>query len=147
MESLLGEVLECKVSSSISKEFSKDKMLQSDLESCWQSKQGRPQSVTLELTEPRLVEQLHLQFQGGFAAKEIQVHLQREIEEKQKLQHVDTLYPEDNNEMQKFELSQADAFASKRLKLIFPDSTDLFGRVIIYRIDIIGTKSVSNNVK
>mmetsp|Transcript_52394 Transcript_52394/g.162629 ORF Transcript_52394/g.162629 Transcript_52394/m.162629 type:complete len:145 (-) Transcript_52394:666-1100(-) len=141
MASLLGEILSCKVSSSISKEYGKDNMLHPDLESCWQSKQGKPQSVTLELSGPKRVEQLHLQFQGGFVAKEIQLLLQSESTEKQSFQHVQTFYPEDSNELQKFELNAGEAFVSRRLKLLFPDSTDLFGRIIIYRIDILGSEA------
>ena len=48
-------------------------------------------------------------------------------------------YPEEKNTPQNFPFpSGAASGAYKRLKIIFGDSSDFFGRIIIYDLDVIG---------
>jgi len=54
-----------------SKEFSPKNMLSLDLpDACWNSDQGLPQSVTLDLGRPCRVTEMRISFQGGFVGQE-----------------------------------------------------------------------------
>lgn len=48
-------------------------------------------------------------------------------------------YPEDNNSLQTFPVPAAEV---DRLKVTFEDTTDFFGRVVIYHLRVLGEKKV-----
>jgi len=75
-----------------------------------------------------------IQFQGGFAAKEIQL---RRVPEAKSADAggVETFYPEDSNGTQTFILANGPVLTDN-LKFMFPESTDMFGRIIVYQLDI-----------
>lgn len=81
-------------------------------------------------------EAVHLQFQGGFSARSVDV--QFVADDGTELGRT-ILYPVDSNALQTLPLA-ATPVACNAMKLTFRDLSDLFGRVIIYNLDIIGAK-------
>jgi hypothetical protein len=49
-----------------------------------------------------------------------------------------TFYPEDTNSLQQFHVPEH-KHRAKSMRLMFGSSTDLYGRVIIYRLDLLGS--------
>ena len=52
------------------KQFGKKFMFDGNRETCWNSDQGSPQSVLVELPFPAIINCVEITFQGGFAARE-----------------------------------------------------------------------------
>jgi hypothetical protein len=50
--------------------------------------------------------------------------------------NIDTFYPEDINPTQTFNFEPT--VPLKRVKIIFEESTDFYGRITVYKLDIIG---------
>jgi hypothetical protein len=114
-----------------SKSSNKLKMIDSLEDSCWTSSPGMKHSILLELLEesPLNLSGISLCFQGGFSAREMELHL-----DDVKIQ---TFFPLDNNENQIFNLTNPLVVYSKIL-LLFPNgSTDTFGRITIYKLELL----------
>lgn len=79
-------------------------------------------------------EAVHLQFQGGFSAKSVEIVFINDADHAS-----DVIHPHDNNSLQKFAVKGTECTS---VKLIFKDLSDFFGRVIIYDLDIIGSSKV-----
>lgn len=109
------------------KQFGKHYMLDEQEDTCWNSDQGSPQWIYLKFPKPLVVREIRLQFQGGFVGKECYI----EIEEEKY-----PFYPEDNNAFQIFKFNQNNL--TDTLKIIFNSSTDFFGRITVYKLDVIG---------
>ena len=150
------------VSSSAGRQYGKDKMFDGCPDTCWHSKDGRPQSITLEFDRGRAVEALRIQFQGGFAATQCQVLTRDGADEAgagtqpgeggshgdcdgtggagrpgdSKLKVAMTVYPQNNNEVQEFALPPGTR--ANVLKLECVDSADMFGRIVVYLFDVLG---------
>ena len=76
-----------------------------------------------------------MQFQGGFSCRVCTISLLNE----ENTEIVSTnCYPEDVNSMQSFnlEFSVTSDIKFKCLKLQFKDTTDFFGRITIYSLDV-----------
>ncbi|XP_016340674.1 nuclear receptor 2C2-associated protein-like isoform X2 [Sinocyclocheilus anshuiensis] len=110
-------------------------MFDSNEETCWNSDQGESQWVVLEFPQPVKVSELRLQFQGGFSGKSCKLQGSAKEED---LKHIVDFYPEDNNCLQSFPIQ--DAPLVQRLKIVFENSADFFGRIIVYTLDILGEK-------
>ncbi|KAJ1821563.1 Nuclear receptor 2C2-associated protein [Coemansia sp. RSA 2599] len=82
---------------------------------------------------------IHIQFQGGFAGKDTRlVDMARGIE-------VCPLHPEDNNQVQVFDIPESKRDVERtRLKIQFVSSTDFYGRIVIYALDFIGHVAASS---
>jgi len=139
MESLIDEEVKTKVSSTLndSREYSKQNMFNDDKDTCWQSDSGTPQWILMQFGSHVILKELFVVFQGGFCAKEIQITALSP--EWQGYQSIATFYPNDSSEMQKFLLP--DTSPLSRIKITFPQSTDLYGRIIIYQLDLKGLKN------
>ncbi|XP_054756688.2 nuclear receptor 2C2-associated protein-like [Lytechinus pictus] len=118
------------------KQFGKKFLFDNNEETCWNSDQGTPQWVSLELHAPHQCTELHLQFQGGFASKTCTVEGSLPGEQLKKLMDI---YPQDDNTLQIFKFPAGCSASS--LKIIFAESTDFFGRITLYKLDILGTPS------
>jgi len=121
----------CRVSSTLNrdtKQFGKKYLFDGRNETCWNSDQGSPQWVSLEFDQPVAVSALALQFQGGFVGKECEV----EVEGNTK---VLDFYPEDTNKMQTFYLAEK-LNSLKKIRIVFNSSTDFYGRITLYRLDL-----------
>ncbi|KAG0260046.1 Nuclear receptor 2C2-associated protein, partial [Linnemannia exigua] len=76
-----------------------------------------------------------LMFQGGFVGKTCQVLAWIDSNE-----FVDMMrfYPEDINPLQTFPVAEAEKQITSRVKIVFESSTDFFGRITVYKLDILG---------
>ncbi|XP_042335980.1 nuclear receptor 2C2-associated protein [Sceloporus undulatus] len=135
MASLISSETVSRVSSVLNREvkqFGKKFMFDGNEETCWNSDQGAVQWLTLGFPQTVRVSQILIQFQGGFASRKCTVQGFRKEEE---LPEVAEFYPEDTNSLQTFALKEMQL---DKLKITFEDSTDFFGRIIIYRLDVLG---------
>ncbi|XP_051980443.1 nuclear receptor 2C2-associated protein [Xyrauchen texanus] len=116
------------------KQFGKKFMFDSNEETCWNSDQGESQWVIVEFPQAVKVSELRLQFQGGFSGKSCRL----KGGDKEDFKPILDFYPEDNNCLQSFPIQ--DAPLVQRLKIVFENSADFFGRIIVYTLDILGEK-------
>jgi hypothetical protein len=120
------------------KSFGKHHMFDDNDETCWNSDQGSPQWILLDFCRRVAIAEIRITFQGGFAAKLLEIY----VNDGQSNTFLGTFFPEDINSEQKFTLgtdqSSAMMMPQKTLKLTFPQSTDFYGRVIIYKLDVLG---------
>ncbi|XP_026284079.1 nuclear receptor 2C2-associated protein [Frankliniella occidentalis] len=133
MSSVLKNGFECKVSSVFNRDnqqFGKKYMFDGSDETCWNSAQGSPQFVSLQLPQEVTIERIVIQFQGGFVGQDCMFSSTRENGEK----NDDVpFYPEDVNTLQVFKLPSG--VIAKKFSVIFNRSTDFFGRIVIYKLD------------
>uniref|UniRef100_A0A3Q2Z7Y3 Nuclear receptor 2C2-associated protein n=1 Tax=Hippocampus comes TaxID=109280 RepID=A0A3Q2Z7Y3_HIPCM len=133
-------MLICRVSSVLNrdvKQFGKKFMFDSNEETCWNSDQGDCQWLILDFPQSVNVSELKVQFQGGFSAKTCRLEGCSGDGDFTLISH---FYPEDNNSLQiSFIIFAA---AVDRVKITFENSTDFFGRIIVYTLDILGEKSL-----
>ncbi|XP_015283859.1 PREDICTED: nuclear receptor 2C2-associated protein [Gekko japonicus] len=116
------------------KQFGKKYMFDGNAETCWNSDQGSIQWLTLEFPHTVKVSQVQIQFQGGFASRKCTLYGCSRGEE---LSQIAEVYPEDSNSLQSFSLPEA---LLDKLKITFEDSTDFFGRIVVYHLDVLGGK-------
>ena len=101
-------------------------------DNCWNSNQGTPQWIQLQLQEIN-IQRVEFQFQGGFVPSQIQVLLYSVEENEFKVQ--DIFYPLDNNDVQSFSTNVSISGQGK-LRFHFPESTDFYGRIVCYSLGI-----------
>uniref|UniRef100_A0A8C0FA32 Nuclear receptor 2C2-associated protein n=1 Tax=Bubo bubo TaxID=30461 RepID=A0A8C0FA32_BUBBB len=114
------------------KQFGKKHMFDTSEETCWNSDQGTCQWVTLDFPRTVKVSQLHIQFQGGFSSRLCTLEGEEAGEE---LVKISALYPEDINAMQISFATELD-----KLKITFENSTDFFGRIVVYHLGVLGER-------
>lgn len=134
-----GTVTTCRVSSVLDRNrklYGGDHMLTSDVTTCWNSSQGSPQQILLQFHRSVNIEHLSIMFQGGFVGQDVQLLVQTESAVHWQQLQVD-IEPEDVNEMQRFTCPVANVTT---MQIIFQRSTDFYGRVIIYRLDVAGSE-------
>ncbi|XP_012233430.1 nuclear receptor 2C2-associated protein [Linepithema humile] len=135
MSSLLqGKKFDCRVSSVLNKNirsFGKKNMFDKSTETCWNSDAGSPQWVVINFEEEHSVSSFEIEFQGGFAGKEC--YLEAGSDEKDTTV-VEAFYPEDTNKVQRFSLNNQ--IKAKTFRFLFNQSTDFFGRIIIYNLSL-----------
>ncbi|NWZ29990.1 NR2CA protein, partial [Asarcornis scutulata] len=120
------------------KQFGKKHMFDANEETCWNSDQGARQWVALDFPRTVKVSQLHIQFQGGFSSRLCTLEGCRTGEE---LVKISELYPEDVNAMQiSFLPLEVEETALDKLKITFENSTDFFGRIVVYHLRVLGER-------
>ena len=108
------------------KEFGKQFLFDGREETCWNSDQGSPQYISILFHEPKeKISQLQVQFQGGFVGTQCQVIVNND-------KTID-IFPEDSNKLQTFPVEISDA---SQLKILFGGSTDFFGRITVYQLNL-----------
>ncbi|KAG0331189.1 Nuclear receptor 2C2-associated protein [Podila humilis] len=108
-------------------------------ETCWNSEAGTPQFIVIDFGRKVNVETCQLMFQGGFVGKTCRV--QAWTEEDATFVDMTCFYPDDINPLQSFAVPEQDRKVTSRIKLIFESSTDFFGRITVYKLDILGTEA------
>lgn len=93
--------------------------------------QGSPQWIIINFEEECNLSSFEIEFQGGFAGKDC--HLEAGSNERDTAV-VEAFYPEDTNSLQRFNL--INNITAKTLKFVFNQSTDFFGRIIIYNLSL-----------
>ncbi|XP_032686298.1 nuclear receptor 2C2-associated protein [Odontomachus brunneus] len=135
MPSLLEEnKFECRVSSVLNKNvrlYGKKHMFDNSTETCWNSDAGTPQWIIINFKEECDLSNFEIEFQGGFVGKDC--YLEAGSNEKDTTV-VEAFYPEDMNNLQRFNL--VNKIKAKTFKFLFNQSTDFFGRIIIYNLSL-----------
>lgn len=105
---------------------------------------GLPQFIQLGFKNPVVPKRLSITFQGGFVGTRCGLLVATE-EDKKEWQVLSTIYPEDVNRRQTFDIMSAQPELLGKgvsgLKLIFEDSSDFFGRITVYDISLEGTRT------
>ncbi|XP_032778226.2 nuclear receptor 2C2-associated protein [Daphnia magna] len=130
--------LTAKVSSVLGREvksYGKQFLFDGCNETCWNSDQGTPQWIAVQFVKDMAVTHFEIQFQGGFAAKNICLQRMSVDTGVAKVETVKTYYPDDINAIQTFLLPNS-PLMTDNLKFLFPESTDMFGRIIVYRLNL-----------
>ncbi|EIM21056.1 hypothetical protein WALSEDRAFT_19726, partial [Wallemia mellicola CBS 633.66] len=120
-----------RVSSNIDKFSNKLNLIDKSNDSCWSSNNGKNQFILIKLKNFFKLKQFNLTFQGGFSGKLCQILLYKDDD----FVYQQPFYPQDNNKLQSFYLQEI--FEVNKIKLLFNDSTDFFGRITIYNLDLI----------
>ncbi|EGC36591.1 hypothetical protein DICPUDRAFT_31641 [Dictyostelium purpureum] len=140
MESLLVGDYKSKVSSVLNKntkEYGKEFLFDGSDETCWNSHQGSPQSIVIQFAQENVtVKQVNIMFQGGFVGKDCEILIM--TNDSKDFVHSCYFYPKDINTTQNFPVESNNTNV-KQIKILFPQSTDFFGRITIYKLDILGT--------
>ena len=95
-----------RVSSTLNKntrEFGKDFMIDGNDETCWNSHQGSPQSISIEFKQAATLNSVQIMFQGGFTGKNCEFWVRKAGGSEQdaaELVLLKSFYPEDKNTMQ-----------------------------------------------
>ncbi|XP_074834360.1 nuclear receptor 2C2-associated protein [Carettochelys insculpta] len=116
------------------KQFGKKHMFDVSEETCWHSDQGASQWVILEFPQTVQVSELQIQFQGGFGSQLCTLEGCRKGKE---LVRISEIYPADSNALQSF---RTEAATLDKLKITFENSSDFFGRIVVYRLSVLGEK-------
>ena len=111
--------------------------------------QGTPQYIQLSFPSPVIPKRIELTFQGGFVGTRCSVEClpSGQAGGEKTWQVLTRIYPEDVNRKQTFELDPHDARLAEEgvdsLKLVFEESSDFFGRITVYDMQIFGTIPLS----
>lgn len=90
----------------------------------------------LDFPSPVSVESIVFQFQGGFVGKTCVAIGSTPSSPNEYNVEIGTFYPQDINPTQTFNFPATEGL--KRVKIIFEESTDFYGRITVYKLDILG---------
>ncbi|KZT08734.1 uncharacterized protein LAESUDRAFT_723653 [Laetiporus sulphureus 93-53] len=139
LQQLITSETRVKVSSTLDKSVGKKFLTDGDPETCWTSQQGLPQFIQLSFPAPILPKRFAITFQGGFVGTRCTVEIPEETgPEKTIWQTLVQIYPEDVNRKQIFELPDLQR-GVKAVKLVFHESSDFFGRITVYDLQLEGS--------
>ncbi|XP_037028289.1 nuclear receptor 2C2-associated protein [Bradysia coprophila] len=134
--SVLDDVkYKCSVSSVLNrdnKQHGKSFLFDGCEDTAWSSDQGALQWILITFDEVTKIKSFNFQFQGGFAGKNCSVSLE---DGGGKVVHEQPFYPDDINAKQTFDLSST-AESVRKVKFSFEGSTDFFGRIIVYNLEL-----------
>ncbi|KAF5352391.1 hypothetical protein D9756_005801 [Leucocoprinus leucothites] len=152
--SLIDSRTVLKVSSTLDKSVGKKHLTDGDVETCWTSQQGLPQSIQLMFADSVLPQRVSLVFQGGFVGTRCSVWILDSADSTQEWRVFTNIYPEDVNRRQTFDLQPIDSCVKiddgvQAIKFLFEESSDFFGRITIYDLKVEGLvkSSVGANSK
>lgn len=124
--------------------------LSNNTEDAWKSAQSEESDplayFEIDFHRPVHVNELRIQFQGGFAGMDCIVYQScgESVDQTTDWEECEDLFidPIDSNEVQTFE-SEADDASGKcsALRIEFGRSTDFYGRIVIYSLEVWGTES------
>eukprot|EP00123_Amoebidium_parasiticum_P006286 comp17275_c0_seq1/m.16377 comp17275_c0_seq1/g.16377 ORF comp17275_c0_seq1/g.16377 comp17275_c0_seq1/m.16377 type:complete len:139 (-) comp17275_c0_seq1:42-458(-) len=135
MASLISSDVQTRVSSTLNrdvKQYGKKFLLDGREDTCWNSDEGETQFVIMKFPKTARVSEVRIMFQGGFAGKECQILGSKGDDVWAKIADI---YPEDVNSLQIFPVAATEV---EQLQLLVTKSTDFFGRVVIYVLDVLG---------
>ncbi|KAM9992942.1 hypothetical protein ACTFIY_010406 [Dictyostelium cf. discoideum] len=143
MQSLLVGDYKCRVSSVLNKqtkEYGKENLFDKSEETCWNSHQGTPQFIVIQFPQENGVtlSSVNIMFQGGFVGKDCEILTMSTNSDSKEFIHSCYFYPKDINTTQQFPIDSIKNTNIKQIKILFPQSTDFFGRITIYQLDILG---------
>ncbi|KAI8363428.1 galactose-binding domain-like protein [Mortierella sp. GBAus27b] len=138
MTSLLNEDCRIKVSSVLNREttlYGKQFLTDNNEETCWNSEAGSPQFIVVDFGRKVEIKVIQLMFQGGFVGKTCKLLVRTNEGD---MVDMMSFYPEDINPLQSFQVAETQTQATSRAKIVFESSTDFFGRITVYKLDILG---------
>ncbi|XP_027204398.2 nuclear receptor 2C2-associated protein [Dermatophagoides pteronyssinus] len=121
------------------KQFGKSYLTDGNEETCWNSDEGNFQWILCTFHYPFILNELNIQFQGGFSCKKILIKYLNHKDQQELGESI--IYCEDNNLTQNFKDINRLQFSSQFIKIFFLDCTDTFGRVIVYKFELYGQRS------
>ncbi|XP_049272626.1 nuclear receptor 2C2-associated protein [Rhipicephalus sanguineus] len=139
MTNLIDKATNVRVSSVLNRDvsnFGKNHLTDGRPDTCWNSDQGTPQWICLDFSAPAAPSEIHLQFQGGFAGKEVRV----ETASSSGVAACCDVFPEDSNALFKQKFSLELDTPVERMRIVFCSSTDMFGRIVLYHLAVYGKK-------
>ncbi|KAG0262795.1 Nuclear receptor 2C2-associated protein [Actinomortierella ambigua] len=145
MTSLLTSDCRIKVSSVLNREttlYGKQFLTDGNEETCWNSDSGTPQFIVVDFGRSVLINTIQLMFQGGFVGKSCLVQTWQP--DSGDWADMTRFYPEDINPLQTFPIvvdAPSTAATTSRIKIVFETSTDFFGRITVYKLDILGQEA------
>lgn len=101
--------------------------------------QGLPQYIHLAFSERVIPKRISFTFQGGFVGTQCSVYISSEVGNGWNC--LCTIYPEDVNRRQSFELGPSvdtTQTGVSAVKLVFEQSSDFFGRITVYDLKLEG---------
>eukprot|EP00911_Craspedida_sp_UC1_P001716 UC1_evm2s1304 len=129
----------CRVSSVLNGDrvqFGAPNMFDGAVETCWNSDQGSPQRVLLDFGQDVRLASLTIAFQGGFAGRECSL---LGCISGQAPEPFFDFFPDDINTPQTFNIpEESTKVVINRLVLVMSSSTDFFGRITVYSLDVKG---------
>ncbi|XP_006454262.1 hypothetical protein AGABI2DRAFT_189535 [Agaricus bisporus var. bisporus H97] len=134
---LVSLITQIKVSSTLDKSVGKKHLVDGSPETCWTSQQGLPQFIQLSFEKAVVPKRISIVFQGGFVGTSCTVLVPLPSGE---WQNITNIYPDDVNRRQAFDLHPigSESTGITTIKLLFEESSDFFGRVTIYDLNIEG---------
>jgi len=142
MESLLPYKENVRVSSVLNrdtKQYGKKFLFDGEEDTCWNSDQGTPQWVDISFNSPVLLDEIRIKFQGGFAGQECYIEGTGGKADVDGSRRLAEFYPEDINSLQVFKTKCETPVNS--LRIVFGASTDFFGRITVYQLEVYGSKA------
>lgn len=106
---------------------------------------GLPQFIHITFSDPVVPKILQVTFQGGFVGKCCRLSTLAAVlvdEKGAALSELATVYPEDVNRKQTFKLPETEPIIQMRLS--FEESSDFFGRITVYDLQIEGLLNPNN---
>ena len=144
LEILTSKETRVKVSSNIkgSTEYKKENMFDENPQTSWYSDQGKFQYIFIFFNEKVQINQIEITFDGGFSPKEIEVGISENDEfnnKKPQLEKIKNFNIEDSNKCKilKFDNEIKNVMS---IRLLMKKFNDLYGRVIVYELKILGKK-------
>lgn len=124
-----------------SREYGKQNLFDGAAETCWNSEQGTPQFIQISFLQPVHLQSVSFTFQGGFVGTSVQLSATTAVSSPKKFVPLARWEPRDCNDVQSFAVAPADADTARwvtNIKLTFPASTDFYGRITVYALDLQG---------
>lgn len=108
-------------------------------DTCWNSDGGENQFLVIEFPSIVDIHSISLVFQGGFVGRQGKLLIANDDDADWRC--VLDFEPEDVNDKQDFVLPENSGDKVRLLRIEFTGSSDFYGRVTIYNLDVIGTIS------
>lgn len=122
-----------------SAEFASRNMFDGSVETCWNSDQGSPQFLSFDFGPGCVVvTSVSMMFQGGFVGQDALIEWSNDVSSLQTIAKLDRI--EDCNRLQSFEVAceAQPPLGARYIRVTFPSSTDFYGRVTLYRLELHG---------
>ncbi|KAJ1920803.1 Nuclear receptor 2C2-associated protein [Mycoemilia scoparia] len=139
----LLNVQKSRVSSVLNKDtvsFGRHHLFDGKEETCWNSEEGKSQFVQIIFEDLVTIESIKCQFQGGFAAKKMEVlrkNTDSGSEKDSEWIPFNLFHPQDDNSIQ---INEAARTPVREIKVLFEEGTDFFGRITMYMLNFFGQK-------
>jgi hypothetical protein len=114
-------------------------MFDGEADTCWNSDQGSTQSLTIDFEGLVSVESIQIMFQGGFVGQDGIIAIGNDL---QSFEEIGAMpFIDDSNDLQTF--PTAESKSGRYMRVTFNGSTDFYGRVTIYNMQVIGQRAHS----